>query len=70
MKSMKQIIFILLSFFLATISTAQHAPSGEKVAGSSLNSTQWLEDINFIQKEILRLHPDPFYKNKDLSILF
>lgn len=60
---MKHIILISLMVFNSFISIAQHAPPGEQVAGSTLSSSQWLEDINFLQRQITSLHPDPFYKN-------
>ena len=53
---------LLITFvFLAQIVLAQHTSTGNPVAGSSLNSAQWLEDAEFLQKEILRIHPNPFH---------
>ena len=63
-----KLYFILFAIlFTYHVSSAQHTPPGKPVTGSSLNSTQWLQDIDFLQKEIIRLHPDPFYKNDDLD---
>lgn len=64
---MRPYFFLIVILFTAQVSSAQHTPPGKPIAASSLNSTQWLQDIDFLQKEIMRLHPDPFYKNKDLD---
>ncbi|MEP6712009.1 MAG: tetratricopeptide repeat protein [Ferruginibacter sp.] len=59
---------LLITFiFLAQIVFAQHAPTGNQVAGSSLNSAQWLEDVGLLQREILRIHPNPFHTPATLN---
>lgn len=57
-------LLIILSCSFSIESFSQHLASDQSVAGSSLTTTQWREDVDFLQKEILRLHPDPFYCNK------
>ena len=64
---MKKISLLIALVFCIQIAIAQNTPPGSPVTGSSLSSTQWLEDVEFLQKEILRLHPDPFYKNEEMD---
>lgn len=56
-------IFYLLLFFLS----GQAGFSQSQVRLDPSKESQWKQDIDFLQSEILRRHPDPFYKNADLD---
>lgn len=61
------VLLISILSFSMTKSFSQHSGSDKLVNGSALTVTQWREDADFLQKEILRLHPDPFYKNPNFN---
>ena len=61
---MKKVILFLCIVCQYAFVTGQGIPGKSK---TTLTVMQWQEDLDFLQSEILKVHPDPFFRNKDLD---
>lgn len=64
---MKKISLLLPIVFCMQLAIAQHTAPGNSVEGSSLNSTERLQDIELLHREIVRIHPNPFHTPATLN---